>query len=54
MDDITGDVAYAALDVDQCDLAEDIKGFWNTWYQIRARNKQQKFRQHFALKLCAT
>jgi hypothetical protein len=27
MDDITGDVTYAALDVDQCDLAEDIKGF---------------------------
>jgi hypothetical protein len=27
MDDITGDEAYAALEVDQCDLAEDIKGF---------------------------
>lgn len=33
IDDIIGDVAYAALDVDQCDLAEDIYGSWNTRYQ---------------------
>jgi hypothetical protein len=25
MDDVTGDVAYTALEVYQCDLAEDIK-----------------------------
>jgi len=49
MDDITGDVAYASLDVNQCDLAEDIKGFWNTRYQIWTHNKQQKFRQNFVL-----
>jgi hypothetical protein len=41
MDDITGDEAYAALEVDQCDLAEDIKGFWNTRYKIWTCNKQQ-------------
>ena len=41
MEDITGEVAYAALDVDQCDLAEDITGFWNTRYQIWTSNKQQ-------------
>jgi hypothetical protein len=27
MDNITGDVAYSALDIDQYDLADDIKGF---------------------------
>ena len=34
MDNITGDVAYTALDANQRDLAKDVKGFWNTRYQI--------------------